>query len=206
MRKLRRVLWTEEQDQYLREHYPDELTTKVCEALGMGKQQVYRRAQILDIRKSLKFNEAYNFKEATQFVTGKAPWNKGLSYQAMGNSPHYQFKPGRRSHNHKPIGYVRLTKDGYEEVKVRDTGTTRNDYVRRQRIIWEEANGPIPDGNVIVFISGDKTDFRIENLEMLTRQELVQKNSINRFSPELREMIHLVAKVKRRIKKNEEQN
>ena len=39
------------------------------------------------------------------------------------------------------------------------------------RQVWEEANGPIPEGCNIVFLNGDKTDVRLDNLALMTVRE-----------------------------------
>ena len=38
-------------------------------------------------------------------------------------------------------------------------------------VVWEDANGPIPDGHVIHHINGNRRDNRIENLACVTRQD-----------------------------------
>jgi hypothetical protein len=37
--------------------------------------------------------------------------------------------------------------------------------------IWEEAHGPIPKGHAIMFANGDKSDFNLDNLLMVSRKE-----------------------------------
>jgi hypothetical protein len=53
----------------------------------------------------------------------------------------------------------------------------RDNYVRKyhtgknrlmHRIIWEESNGPVPDGFELHHINGDEQDNRLENLQMLS--------------------------------------
>lgn len=45
----------------------------------------------------------------------------------------------------------------------------KNQYLHR--VLWEEANGPIPEGMQIDHINGDRYDNRLENLRVVTRQE-----------------------------------
>ena len=46
------------------------------------------------------------------------------------------------------------------------------------RLIWAEANGPIPDGYVIHHINGNKKDNRLANLAMVTAKENRQKYDV----------------------------
>ena len=52
----------------------------------------------------------------------------------------------------------------YRKRKVK--GTT----VQEHRVVWEEANGPIPEGMVVHHRNGDRYDNRLENLELLSHQ------------------------------------
>lgn len=38
-------------------------------------------------------------------------------------------------------------------------------------VVWEEANGPVPKGMIVVFKDGDTMNVTLENLEIITRQE-----------------------------------
>jgi hypothetical protein len=56
--------------------------------------------------------------------------------------------------------------DGYIEVKRPDIATTKSGYMKEHRAVWIDNHGSIPDGAVIHHINGDRSDNRIENLEM----------------------------------------
>ena len=49
---------------------------------------------------------------------------------------------------------------------------------RVHREVWEQANGPIPDGYEIDHINGQRADNRLENLRLVTRQENMRNAKI----------------------------
>lgn len=70
----------------------------------------------------------------------------------------YQYEKCSAGHHHKvrPGGYI-LVYMG------------KGQYVRRNRLVWETANGPIPEGCEIHHLNGIKDDDRIENLACLSK-------------------------------------
>ncbi len=133
---------------------------------------------------------------------GNKPWNTGTKGLMKANVT--TFKKGQKSHNIKPIGYERETVDGYTEVKVADP----NVFKLKHRHIWEQAHGPIPKGYALVFKNKDKSDCRLENLEMLSRAELARLNQSFRHlaTPETNTACIAMAKIKQRIHQFEKGN
>ena len=64
-----------------------------------------------------------------------------------------------------PPGYV--SEFGYRRVRDPATGKLRMEHV----LVWEAANGPVPDGHEIHHINRNKLDNRLENLQLVTRLE-----------------------------------
>jgi len=52
-----------------------------------------------------------------------------------------------------------------------------NKRVRRPRTIWESVYGALPKGYVIYHIDGDRNNDEIENLEAISRVELLKRNN-----------------------------
>ena len=48
------------------------------------------------------------------------------------------------------------------------------------RLVWEEANGPIPEGMTIDHINGDRFDNTLSNLRMVTQQENTKNSAKNK--------------------------
>lgn len=101
------------------------------------------------------------------FQKGIVPFNAGT--KGVMSSNRTSFKKGNKPHNWRPIGFERVSRDGYLQRKVTDTGCTKDDFVEVHRLVWEENNGPIPAGHIVIFIDGDKMNVEPENLELVSR-------------------------------------
>lgn len=73
-------------------------------------------------------------------------------------------KSKRGVHPHNYIG--RSLTRGYVRINLPD-----GSRVLEHHLVWEAANGPIPDGMVVHHRNEDKTDNRLENLQLLTRAD-----------------------------------
>ena len=51
-----------------------------------------------------------------------------------------------------------------------------NTWEYKQRVIWKEIHGEIPDKHIIIFADGDKSNFDVDNLICVSRDELRQLN------------------------------
>ena len=82
------------------------------------------------------------------------------------------FKKGQRSHNWAPVG-TEVFHDGYMLVKVKDGPDLGqwDRWVFKQRLVWEQHNGPIPEGYCVSFLDGDHRNCDISNLFLVSNQE-----------------------------------
>lgn len=115
-----------------------------------------------------RFNKGH---EPTQFRKGMTPWNKGKKGVACGGEE-TQFEKGHKPWNYKPVGTERINGDGYIDVKIADPRTWKGKHI----IIWEEANGPVPEGHVVIFADRDKLNVVLDNLLLVSRKELAVMN------------------------------
>jgi len=104
------------------------------------------------------------------FDAGQTPANKGKKMPYNPKSAATRFKKGQEPHNTKFLGHERLSKDGYVEISVEETnphtGYHRR-YVLKHRWLWEQANGPVPEGHRLKCLDGDKTNTDPSNWEPL---------------------------------------
>lgn len=98
-----------------------------------------------------------------------------------------------------PVDAERLRNDGYLIRKVTDTGRGLRDWKEVHVLVWEEANGPVPPGHIVIFGDGDKSNVQLENLECISRREHIARHSIINLPDELKEVIWLKGALVRRI-------
>jgi hypothetical protein len=130
-----------------------------------------------------------------KFKPGHVPFNKGK--EGIGGWEPTQFKKGHKPHNYKPIGTERVNGDDYVDVKIADP----NKWKAKHRIIWEEANGPIPKGSVLIFADGNKLNVQLDNLLLVSRKQLARLNQNHLISdnPELTKTGIIIADIYSKI-------
>lgn len=180
--------WTQEEDDYLRQHYDDTQMKDMMKKLGRSRCSIYNHARELQLyrRKSLyTWNTPPESSKATQFQKGHIPFNKGkaldeyCSAEAIGKIRKTQFRNGNKPHNEHQEGYECLRSDGYVYIKVASTGKPQYMMRLKHRVVWEAANGPVPKGFIIQFRDGDRSNCAIENLYIINRKDQLQENRRN---------------------------
>ena len=207
--------WTSEQIDMLYALYPDMLAAELAHLMGKGLQAIYHMARQLGIEKSDAFKNspesgrllpANTRGHKTQFKKGHDTWNKGTKGLQLGGKE-TQFKPGHRGGRgleiYKPIGAERISKDGYLERKIHDGRPFQSRWRAVHLLVWEAENGPLPKGCAIRFKDGNKLNIALENLELISRADLMRGNSIHRYGPEIANLCRLKGAVNRQIKKRE---
>lgn len=124
-----------------------------------------------------------------QFQKGHEPWNAGI--KGLHFSPETEFKTGclrgQAARNWRPIGTItvrydkglklangRRSKRKHRKrryIKVKDDGPMQNRWIPMARFNWEEANGPIPKGFLIVMVDGCSMCDSLGNLRMVNRKQ-----------------------------------
>lgn len=204
--------WQPCEDAALAALYPNTPLPKLVNILGRTERAIYSRAKLLGIKRSQAFLAGEHSGrlrsgdgKETQFAPGHKSWNAGMKgWQAGGRSAETRFKKGNRPHSWNPIGHERITKDGYLQRKTTDTGYTPRDYRMAHHLLWEAHHGPVPPGHALVFKDGNKQHIELDNLELLSRAALCQRNTIHRYSAELKGIIRLQKKLERAIRRHDE--
>ncbi|QQB52931.1 HNH endonuclease [Delftia acidovorans] len=219
-KKQKRAIWNDQLTSQLYILYPDMPTEQVAQILGCSMSAIYRQAVALGIKKSQAFNESEHSGRiqrgrndprmvATQFQPGLTPWNKGVP----GSTGHHentratQFKTRRpeEARNYLPIGSLRVTRDGLLERKMTDDRAIvpARRWTGVHRLVWEAANGPVPEGHIVVFRPGQRTtqeaEITIDRLECISRAENARRNHPARKSPELAKLVQLKGAITRQV-------
>lgn len=134
---------------------------------------------------SLRKRKGWKTGRTGQFAKGQVAHNKGKKCPpGVGgrhpNARKTQFKKGERTgiaqKHYKPIGFERITEDGYRERKINDGPVFKDRWQLVQRIEWETANGPIPEGYALKCLDGDRQNCAPSNWEPVPRGVLARLN------------------------------
>ncbi len=139
---------------------------------------------------------------------GNVPANKGQKMPFNANCAKTQFKKGQLPHNTKYVGHERVNIEGYVEISIDQanphTGFERR-YVHKQRYLWEQLNGPVPDGKVLKCLDGNKQNTDPSNWELIDRAILPRLNgrfgmAYDQAEPEVKPAIMMLARLKHAVK------
>ena len=194
--------WQPWQLALLLRNYADSTNADLAAALGRNVPSVMNKAVKLGLVKTAQHRAAA--RQGTQFKPGAVPWNKGVPFTSGGRSAQTQFKPGHRPQTWVPVGSLRINGDGYLDRKTNDEPPSHRHWTSVHRLVWEAAHGPVPAGHAVVFLPGRRTtveaDITLDALELLTRAELMRRNSVHtRMPPELVALVQLRGALNRQI-------
>ncbi len=205
---------TPEELDYIKEKYTNTQSSALAKELGISIYTLYNIAFNHKIKKDPelvrqiareKMLDPNHPGRKNWIAKGNTPPNKGkkqheyMTPEAIERTKPTRFKKGHTPANHKPIGHERINKDGYVWVKIKETGTFR----QKHRVIWEKHHGKIPAGYNVQFKDGDKLNFDIENLYLISRSDQMKfENSMYvRYPQEIQLAIQITGALNRQINK-----
>lgn len=202
---MKKQFWKAEEINYLMMIYPDVKTDKIAKSLNRSVSQIYSKANLLGLKKSEVYmkqeleRQAIRLRivgEKARFKKGGVAFNKGkkMPAEVYEKVKGTMFKKGATPHNTKHNGYIRITVDGYKEIRI-SKGKFRLLHV----VNWEKINGKVPKGHCLRAIDGNSLNTQPSNWELISRKDNMIRNSIQRFGPEIRDTIKILSKLKRQI-------
>ena len=158
--------------EFLKSYIPGHFSYEIQSAFEekFGKCLTY--AQIKSFKGNNKIRSGVN----TTFKKKHVPANKGkkMSLEQYAKCKGTMFKKGHRPQNYRPVGSERINVDGYIEIKVKDPGT----WKLKHRVIWEQYNGKIPKGMIVIFKDNNPLNCTVDNLLSISKDENLKMNRI----------------------------
>jgi len=167
----RPTAWSAEQVEILRQRYPEEKAAKIAESIHKSESQVISKAFKLGLRKSDAF------------------WKKASEHLAA-------FAGHIHTRKVLPIGTEKIH-SGYVHIKVQDPGI----WELKHQQVWRAHHGEYDTKtHVLWFIDRNPLNCDIANLELITKLEMTNRAALKQYPKELRDVIKLHNKLKRRLR------
>jgi len=210
LRRNVRFDWTDNRIRVLTEMYPNNSAKKIAAVLETGDYVIYKKAERLGLKKSPEYLEKLNKEMGEQltrsgtqsrFQKGQKPWCYGKKIGTRGRAGETQCKKGQMPHNHLEVGEIRKP-GGYWKIKIAEPNIWEFLHIH----LWKKAHGEVPEGMCIVFKDKNVDNCTIENLDCLTRGELLKGHSIHTLPDELKNLYWTLGRLNRAINKKEKLN
>ena len=205
--------WTEGELATLQTLYPLRSSSVIAQLLGRAPGSVYQKAASLGIKKRPAFyasDEAGRIQRSHQhpnivahrFQPGIVPWNTGKKGWSAPNSEATRFQPGSAPANRREVGALRINSENGLDIKLAEGP---HQWVQLSHYSWFLAHGEWPArGMCLRFRDGDTHNTAIGNLELVSRQENMRRNSVHtRYPPEVARLVQLRGALKRQINRHE---
>lgn len=195
--------YTPEKIKILQDLYPNTKNVEIAKVLGVSESSIIAAGFRFKLRKTEEFMRFHS--EKGMYKKGSTPKNKGkkwseyMSTEGIKNSSATTFKKGQKPINHKPVGFERISKDGYVEVKV---GEGLRMFRLKHRVVYEQHFGKIPTGYNVQFKDGDRKNFSPDNLVLRTKSENMKRNTLHNYPKEIANTIQLMGALTRQINKS----
>jgi hypothetical protein len=200
--------------------YPTEDTKVIAADLKIPVEVVYRIASRFQVKKTKEYLDNWNLSgrgkmieagKPHRFTKGHQSWNKDKSPKDYMDADSYlkvtktQFKKGGLPPNTKHDGAITLrhdkSKKNYYYIRL-----SKSKWIPLHVKIYQDAYGPIPKNHIIVFKDRNTLNVTLENLECITRKENMLRNTLHRLTPEIKQTIRVLTKLKKTIKNGKKQD
>jgi len=166
------MAYTIAEREFLKRYIPGHFSYEIQSAFEERFGRCLTYAQIKSFKGNNKIRSGVN----TTFKKKHVPANKGkkMSAEQYAKCEVTMFKKGHRPQSYRPVGRERVNVDGYIEIKVKDP----NKWNLKHRLIWEEHNGEIPQGKLVIFRDNNPLNCNIDNLLLISKGENMKMNNI----------------------------
>ena len=197
----------------LKARYHNTPTKQLAVEFGRSEESVYCAAFVHGLRKDKAFIAETARTNSLMpehggrkgwYKKGIVPHNKGkqlsdyLTPEQIEKMKSTQFKKGQKPHNARADGDLSW-RNGYCWIRI-----SESNWKLLQRHVWETEKGAIPAEHNIIFLDGDRKNCRIENLACVSNTELLDKNRLWQYPPELQRAIRLNNKLIKEIERKKQ--
>ena len=213
---MKKKFWTDEERDSLSKLFPSMATAEIVKILNRSTSSVNTQAFLMGLKKDESYLSAMRgilIQELTEkgkihrFVKGQTSINKGKKWneympeESQEQSRRTCFKKGNIPHCAIPDGgtVIRQRKDRNERpyIMVKVPGERKLKHLHVHT--WEQAHGPIPKRYNIVFKDGNTMNCELSNLEIISNAELMLRNTMHRYPPEVVSLIQTKGVLNRKI-------
>lgn len=215
---MNRRPWSAADVERLRALYSSTNTQELAYQLGRSLTTTYAKANGLGLRKTADYlasADACRFRRDAspgipyRYPKGHVPANKGLRRPGWhaGRMRETQFRKGQFPINKDPefyvLGALRVNSDGYIDMRTSfEPGACG--WTALHRILWTDANGPVPKGHKLYFKDGDPLNVEIGNIGIRSNADQMRLNTIHNLPAPLKASIQLLGQLKRRIREKQD--
>lgn len=164
--------WSEDEDFMLRFMSDCHSLQDISRTMKRPVRELIQRAKELQIQVD----------SSMYFSKGHIPSNKGKrGLPSVGRMKETQFKKGHKPLNTLNDGVItirhlkskgRIGRKAYRWIRI------DRKWVELHRKIWQDAHGPVPKGMCVAFRDGDSLNCSIENLELISRRENLDRKRL----------------------------
>ena len=181
------ILFTKAEQDFIAEHYKGILTADLTDMLNKEFGTDYKPSQVRSYKKNRHMSSGVDGTFRAEGRRYKLPKGTRIPGSEKG-----WFKKGQMPHNHLEVGAQVFTFDGYIKVKIAEP----NYWEFLHKLVWQEANGPIPPEHNIIFLDGNKQNCNLENLYCIPKDEYGALQSLRSENPEITLTAVAVVKLK----------
>lgn len=190
--------YTAKEDQFILDNYKKLPMKRISAMLGRCESSARQRLHRLGY--TVPKDVAMKFALESRIKPGTMPPNKGkkMSDELREKIKHTFFAKGHVPHNAKYDGHVSVRKDTsgrhYKYIRI---SQAKVELLHRH--LWEQHYGKIPEGYIVSFKDRNTMNCVIENLELISREENMKRNSVQNLPEEIKTAIRYVAGFNRKI-------
>lgn len=212
------IKWTEEKIDFLRQNAPRTPLKDLCIRFNNRFQT---DATLDSISNALRKNKIYIGVNTGRFKKGQPALNKGKTWDEYMPKESQErcrktcFQKGKNINNnhyhYRTIGDEKIV-DGYVEVRIETINENREKGGRywkpKHHIVYEEHYGPIPKGYVCIFLDGNKRNFDISNLAIITKNQnkILNKNHLRSENPTITKAAVTISKLEEKANERRKQH